>query len=153
MREAWKWMSLMFLGLSVLVLISSFGYPYHDRLGPGPGFFPFWMALIMGALALGLFFQARKTVKKEEGITSLLPDRDGLRRVIIILLSLIGVTALLDPLGFRLTLLLFLIILPIGLGLRHFLGILIFALLGSFGVFHVFYHWLKVPLPIGIWGI
>jgi hypothetical protein len=32
-------------------------------------------------------------------------------------------------------------------------GIAATALLGSFGVFHVFYHWLKVPLPIGQLGI
>jgi putative tricarboxylic transport membrane protein len=153
MREAWKWMSLLFVGLSVLVLISSLGYPYHDRLGPGPGFFPFWMAFIMGGLAFGLFLQARQTGKKGEGLQSLLPDREGLRRVFTILLSLIAVTALLDPLGFRISMLLFLFILPFGLGLRHLLGVLIFAILGSFGVFHVFYHWLKVPLPIGIWGI
>jgi putative tricarboxylic transport membrane protein len=26
-------------------------------------------------------------------------------------------------------------------------------LAGSFGVFHVFYYWLKVPLPIGALGL
>ena len=30
---------------------------------------------------------------------------------------------------------------------------ILFALAGSFGVFHVFYHWLKVPLPMGVLGI
>jgi hypothetical protein len=29
----------------------------------------------------------------------------------------------------------------------------VFAVAGSFGVFHAFYYWLKVPLPIGIFGI
>jgi putative tricarboxylic transport membrane protein len=28
-----------------------------------------------------------------------------------------------------------------------------FVLAASFGVFHVFYYWLKVPLPIGTFGI
>ena len=32
-------------------------------------------------------------------------------------------------------------------------AILITALAGSFGVFHVFYYWLKVPLPIGLLGV
>jgi hypothetical protein len=30
---------------------------------------------------------------------------------------------------------------------------LIFAVAGSFGIFHVFYYWLKVPLPMGMFGI
>ncbi len=153
MKKAWQWMSLIFVGVSVLLLISSLAYPYHDRLGPGPGFFPFWMALIMGGLSLGLFFQARRTMKGSEGISILLPDREGLQRVFLILLSLSLVVAFLDFLGFRLVMLFFLIFLTRGLGLRRWVGILIFAVLGSFGVFHVFYYWLKVPLPIGGWGI
>ena len=32
----------------------SYLLPLTDRLGPGPGFFPFWMALIGVALAIGL---------------------------------------------------------------------------------------------------
>jgi len=153
MRKAWQYMSLLFVGLSILVLVHTFAYPYHDRLGPGPGFFPFWMALIMGGLSGGLFFQTLRTMKGGEGISVLLPDREGLFRVLMILVSLSAVVGLLDFLGFRLVMLLFLFFLPWGLGLRRWLGIIIFALLGSFGVFHVFYYWLKVPLPIGVWGI
>ncbi len=153
MRRAWQAMSLLFIGLSILVLVHSLAYSYHDRLGPGPGFFPFWMALIMGGLSAGLFFQARQTMKNGQGISVLLPDREGLHRVFLILVALSAVVGLLDFLGFRLVMLLFLFFLPWGLGLRRFIGILIFALLGSFGVFHVFYYWLKVPLPIGVWGV
>ena len=39
------------------------------------------------------------------------------------------------------------------LGARSPIAILLTALAGSFGVFHVFYHWLKVPLPIGEFGL
>jgi len=39
------------------------------------------------------------------------------------------------------------------LGARSAIAIVLTALAGSFGVFHVFYHWLKVPLPIGAFGV
>ena len=39
------------------------------------------------------------------------------------------------------------------LGARSPIAIALTALAGSFGVFHVFYHWLKVPLPIGEFGL
>ena len=39
------------------------------------------------------------------------------------------------------------------LGVRTWWVVAAFAAAGSFGVFHVFYHWLKVPLPIGALGI
>jgi hypothetical protein len=63
------------------------------------------------------------------------------------------VVVFLNPLGFRVSLLLFLFFLPIFLGVRNWLVIPILAVAGSFGVFHVFYYWLKLPLPIGIFGI
>jgi hypothetical protein len=38
-------------------------------------------------------------------------------------------------------------------GARSPLAIGLTALAGSFGVFHVFFYWLKVPLPIGMLGL
>jgi putative tricarboxylic transport membrane protein len=43
-------------------------------------------------------------------------------------------------------------LLPV-LGARSPVGIMLTALVGSFGVFHVFYYWLKVPLPLGTLGL
>jgi putative tricarboxylic transport membrane protein len=41
----------------------------------------------------------------------------------------------------------------LALGARSALAIALCAVAGSFGVFHVFFYWLKVPLPIGTFGI
>ena len=153
MRKAWQLASLAFVALAAFMLFLSFEYPYKDRLGPGPGFFPIWMALIMAGLALGLWIQTRRSPNDGQRISVLLPDSEGLRRVLLILIALVVIVVLLDPLGFRLSMLLFLLFLPLALGLRQWAGIVIFAVLGSFGVFHVFYYWLKVPLPIGWFGV
>ena len=57
MKRAWQIACIAFLALSIFMIVLSFEYPYHDRLGPGPGFFPFWLSVITGALSLALFFQ------------------------------------------------------------------------------------------------
>jgi putative tricarboxylic transport membrane protein len=154
MKRAWQIMCLAFVAAALVTLISSFAYPYKDRLGPGPGFFPVWLSLITGGLSLALFFQVTwsRTPPFEPG-SPLPDDRAGATRILIILAALAASVAFMDFLGFRITLLLFLFSLPLALGIRSWVLILIFSLLGSFGVFHVFYYWLKVPLPMGVWGL
>lgn len=153
MKRAWQIMCIAFLALSIFTLVLSLEYPYKDRLGPGPAFFPVWMSLITGALSLALFFQTTWGKSVVAVTATLIPERQGVWRIMIILVALLGCLALLDPLGFRISLFLFLIFLPLGLGGVNWWVTLIFAAVGSFGVFHVFYYWLKVPLPMGMFGI
>jgi putative tricarboxylic transport membrane protein len=153
MKRAWQIMCLAFVAAAIVTLVSSFGYPYKDRLGPGPGFFPTWLSLITGGLSLALFYQVTWSRNAPFSKGSPLPeDRGGAVRIFIILGALMASVVFLDLLGFRITLFLFLIFLPLALGMRSWLLILIFSLLGSFGVFHLFYYWLKVPLPMGVLG-
>lgn len=144
---------IAFLGISLFSLAKSFEYPYHDRLGPGPGFFPFWISLITGLLAVGLLVQTSLSEAGEQRATGFIPERPGVLRIFLILGSLICVVILLNPLGFRLSLFLFLVFVPLGLGYRKWWFIVIFAIAGSFGVFHLFYYWLRLPLPIGSFGL
>jgi hypothetical protein len=84
---------------------------------------------------------------------SLLPSRQAAWQAGGVLIALAAAAALLEPLGFRLTTLLFIAGLLFALGARSPSAILLTALAGSFGVFHVFFYWLKVPLPIGALGL
>ena len=70
-----------------------------------------------------------------------------------VLIALTAAAALFEPLGYRLTMLPFVVGVLLILGARSPIAITLTALAGSFGVFHVFYHWLKVPLPIGEFGL
>lgn len=152
-KRAWQIACLAFAAFAVLTLALSTQYAYRDRLGPGPAFFPVWMSVITAVLSLALLVQT--TVGRAVATSSapLRPDRPGALRILAILAALVGSVALLDPLGFRLSLFLFLIFLPPALGARNWWFTVVFALAGSFGVFHVFYYWLKVPLPVGFLGL
>jgi putative tricarboxylic transport membrane protein len=131
----------------------SVSLPYQDTLGPGPGFFPLWLGLIGAILSAVLLAQAvRKPIPGHEG-EDLMPDRPAIRRILAVLVLLCAAALLLDPLGFRLTALLFTAALLCALGARSLIAIAIFALTASFVVFHIFYYMLQVPLPIGRFGI
>jgi len=153
MKRPWQIASIIFVLVSIFVLIHSFSYPYKDRLGPGPGFFPFWMSIITGLLSLGLFLQTTFAESESGEKKTFFPKRDGAIRIAAVLVSLTFVMVFMNSLGFRLSLLIFLFFLPLLLGVRNWIVISILAIAGSFGVFHVFYFWLKLPLPIGIFGI
>jgi putative tricarboxylic transport membrane protein len=47
MRLIYVPISLAFLALSVYVMFGAFDLDYYTPIGPGPGFFPFWLAAIL----------------------------------------------------------------------------------------------------------
>jgi putative tricarboxylic transport membrane protein len=131
----------------------AFGYSLGDALGPGAGFFPFWLGTLGVVLSLALFVQSWRGRAIGEGTQALLPRGDGAWRAAALLAGLVAAALLLQPLGFRLAMLVFSVGLLLALGVRRPVAIALFALASSFGLFHVFYHWLQVPLPIGLLGI
>jgi putative tricarboxylic transport membrane protein len=139
------------LGIFLAALVTSLDYSLTDALGPGPGFFPFWLSLIGAALAVALLIQDARS--PHDATPGILPDRLAILQGAGVLVALTLAAALLEPLGFRLTMSLFIVALLLALGARSPTAILLTAAAGSFGIFHVFYDWLKVPLPIGALGL
>jgi putative tricarboxylic transport membrane protein len=152
-RRGWQVACVCLLGVFVPALITSLGYSLTDALGPGPGFFPFWLSAIGIALCLAMLVELAKGGIVSRDAMALLPSRQAALQTGVVVLALTVAAALLEPLGFRLTMLPFIAGLLLALGARSLLAIALCAVAGSFGVFHVFYHWLKVPLPVGVLGI
>ena len=153
MRLAWQVAGALFLLLGILVIIGSREYPFFDRLGPGPGFFPFWLGLLLTVLGALLFAQITGKRYAVEENSELIPEREGAIRIALLLAGMVALVLMLNPLGFRISMLLFLAYVPLALGARNWWAISITSIVGSFGIFHVFYYWLKVPLPMGNFGI
>ena len=153
MRLGWQIGSFAFLLLFICAIWLSAALPLQDALGPGPGFFPLWLGMIGAVLSAILFVHTvRRPVPGHED-EDLMPDRPAIRRLLAVLILLAAAAWALDPLGFRLTALFFTAILLPALGARSLIAIPLFSLTASFVVFHVFYYMLKVPLPIGVFGI
>ena len=141
--RCWQAAIAVLLALFAFFAVESLRLSLRDALGPGPGFFPFWLSVAGGVLALILLVQiARGTIAFEADT-----PRFGLRPVTLVLAGLVAATALLEAAGFRLAMLLLLPYLLFVLGARNWLAIALFSLAGSFGVYHLFSGLLKVPLP------
>lgn len=125
-----------------------------DRLGPGPGFFPFWLALIGAALAVALLFTTfREPADPADAEVRILPHGPGVGRWLAIVFLLAAAAAAMEIVGFRLAMLAFNAALVIALGERRWWVIGVFATGGSFGVYYIFTRWLDVLLPDGsIWS-
>jgi putative tricarboxylic transport membrane protein len=142
------------LVLCLFAIWQSLLLPLTDRLGPGPGFFPFWLALIGTGLAVALLVTTfREAADPADAETRILPYGPGATRWFAIVVLLAAVTLTMEYVGFRLSMLVFNAALVIAMGDRRWWVIAVFAFLGSFGVYYVFTTWLDVLLPVGQLGL
>lgn len=130
--------------LAVLALVAwKFpSFPLLERIGVGSEVV---RAVISSVLAAGSAL-ALVILPQRHGEMS---DNGAVLRIGAVLGLLLLAAAALDPLGFRLTALLFTALLLPALGARDLRIIIPFVFAASLGVFYIFYHQLKVPLPIG----
>src|SRR5256886_13261636 len=104
------------LGIFAAALVTSLDYSLMDALGPGPGFFPFWLSLLGAALTVAILAETARSHDIDTG--SILLSRQAAWQVGRVLIALGAAAALLEPLGFRLTMLLFIAGLLFALGAR-----------------------------------
>jgi len=142
-RIAGTALSLFALG----VIWESRKLPFGTFRVPGPAFMPVLLAsllLIFGVLiaATGGYAERFRSLRWNE-----LPHATAI--LIVCLFSALA----LERLGYRLTVFLVLVFLVKVVERRGLLLTAIFALALSFGSFFLFYTLLRVPLPLGPWGI
>ena len=142
------------LAFCLFALWQSLLLPLTDRLGPGPGFFPFWLSLVGSAFAVALLVSIyREAPDPADAEVRILPHGPGGRRWLAVVVSMAAVTAAMDFVGFRVAMLVFNAALVIALGERRWWIVAVFAVLGSYGVHYVFTTWLEVLLPSGRFGL
>lgn len=151
MQRVYQITGVVLLVFAAAVVYGALRLRYYTSLGPGPGFFSFWLGLTLGLLAVLMIAQTL-TGPRERLPFDFVPDRAGALRIGAVLLSLLAAALLMERLGFCLTMLGVLVFLLRSLGGFGWLATAATALVGSFGVYYVFVKWLLVPLPSGIFG-
>ncbi len=146
MQRVHQGAAALIAALSVMVAVASRKLEYYSALGPGPGFFPFWLGLVMAALSIVWLIQVSRRAP-DGSARSFLPANDALLRMAAILGSLVAVTLLLDVIGFQIAMFLFLAFLLLVLGGQRAWVTGVTAVIGSGGIFHVFVRYLDLPLP------
>ncbi len=149
MRRPHQIAGLVLFLVGGFVIWEALGLRYYTRLGPGPGFISLWLGVILCALAL--LMTLRATFAAPEPVApGFFTDRQGYLSIGAIVLCLVVAVVFLRSLGFSLTLSAILLFLLRVLGRTAWKPAIGAALLGGFGVYYVFVHWLGVPLPAGI---
>lgn len=146
MRRVSLVVSLLFVAAGLFMMVGGYLLRLKGQYGPGPGFTAFWVGLPL-ALLSALWFVRLVRQPPEEATGPFQSEAGGLRRIGIIVGSLIAFGALLLPLGFNLSMLLLLLVLFFAFDRSHPLLKVVLAFAGSFGVHLLFERFLRVPLP------
>ncbi len=143
------WGFLLLFGAFVIREAIDLSY-YGSDFGPGPGFFSFWLGVLVIVLSL---VQLALTFRRPEPLPpDFIPGLTGVKRMLCVLGALLASLLLMKTLGFSLTILGFSIFLLRTLGRQPWWITLVLSVAGSFGLFYVF-GLLQVMLPTGIFGI
>ena len=109
--------------------------------GPGPGFFPFTMGILLSFLSILWVIEAhRRGYSVEESV-----DRS---RVFGVIGSLLVLALLMDVIGYQITMALFLFFHMKIIGKQKWIASIIVTLAGSFGAYALFSNLLSVRLPV-----
>lgn len=117
-------------------------------IGPKGGFFPFWLAVLLGLSSLSVLIRSiagRGRTKKE----SFLP-REKLRLLLTVLLPIALVVPLVETVGFYITGFLYLSLYIWWTGKKPWWVNLSISVLFPVAIFFIFEKWFLIPLPKGL---
>lgn len=119
--------------------------------GPGPGFFSFWLGVLVITLSL---WEIAKAIPHfaERVPADFLPTGAGVRRILALVGAMVAAVLLMGTLGYSLTILCFSTFLLRVLATQPWWATIVISLAASFGTFHLFRS-LQVFLPVGFLGI
>ena len=139
--------ALFWLAIAIFVSLDSFT---HLRLGtlrsPGPGFFPFWGGLLLGALALILLVRSLRLRERFGSVAIPWPA------LLLVLGALLGYLLFLETVGFVIVTFLFLLVL-FRFGKTGWIKSGGWAVIATTVAYVLFRFWLQVQLPRGPLGL
>lgn len=137
---------LLLLALALYVGWQNRAYPIGSLQEPGPGYMPLLLALFMGAMGLLIALWGGKSTP-----LAAIPWPEAKRALLIMVACIVGSYAL-EPLGYRITMVAFLIFFLGVLERRRPLPVLLVSVGFSVISFYVIGDLLHVPLPRSPWG-
>lgn len=152
MKRPYQVTAVFLIMFAVLMVRESLQLKYYTIIGPGPGFFSFWISLILVLLGAMMFYQA--TFRPSDPMPEdFIPSKIGGLRILAVIGALFFIVIAMEPLGFRISIFIFLFFLLLILGRQKISLTVIISIIFSWGTFFTFTKLLKVPLPTGIFGI
>ena len=138
--------ALVWLSLAIFVAVPSYALKLGTLHQPGPGFFPFWGAIVLGILSGVLLVRSRS-----RAVSGATPGLPSARAPLVVAGGLLAYVLLLERLGFAIVTFLFLLFL-FRLVRKGWLVSGFVALAGTAACYALFQLWLKSQLPRGPLG-
>jgi putative tricarboxylic transport membrane protein len=144
--------SLFWILIGILFCLGGLHYGIRRSGIPGPGFLPFVTGLVLVALSL-ILLVSRLLQRKDTAASTVepMPGGQALQRILIVLGALCLYVLILEPMGFMVTTLLFMMAL-LRLEPRKWMFILLVSISATAFFFVLFKVLLRVPLPAGVLG-
>ena len=141
-------------GLGVAVFLKALTYPLGTLRKPGGGLFPVVASVLLIGLAGLLTIQAFRGKRRGQvPRTPFFPDKEAPRRILFGFAGLLGYRYLLPVIGFAASTGVFIFFLTRFLGRYGWAVSVGFALITALISYYLFQVWLKIPMPIPIFGI
>ena len=149
MKNAGALVGFLILIFAGTLFFQALSYDYYSDYGPGPGLFPLWLSGLLIVLSIAYIIDCYK--KNIIQLKDVLPKGAGLRKIILIMVSLVVFYFLAPYTGYSVAGFIMLMILFIreykwywGLGISVVVTVVLF---------YTFYSVLNVPLPVNSFGL
>jgi hypothetical protein len=148
MKSLDKISSLCLLFFAIGISIQSYKLSLGTMAEPGPGFFPMGSGITLGALSLLIFTKAILT--SENRPNPFWPDKKAVRKIILVVLTILLYAISLEYLGFLLCTFLSMLFLLKVIEPQKWFPAIFFAVITSLSSYTVFEIFLKSQLPKGL---
>jgi len=152
MKKADQWSGLVLLVIAGFICWRSLSLSYGHIHNPGPGFYPLWLGIILGAMAIGLLLKTAWQKQRAKVLRDILSEKVRWEKVLFVLIALVLYGCLMNFLGYLIVTFLLMAFLLRFIEPQPWKSVISWTLLGSAGSYLVFEVWMKLRLPKGFLG-
>jgi putative tricarboxylic transport membrane protein len=146
MQRAERVVAVASVLLGLAIVWQAWGMEYITPIGPGPGFFPLWLGILLTGLSTAWLLRALLRADPDAA-RRFFPPWHGLRRILLVVGAILAVGIGMEVVGFQLAMFVFVAFVLTALGWRGWWLTAALSFLLSCGIYHSFTRWLDVSLP------
>ena len=145
--------AIISMGLSLWLILESLQFDYLSDFGPGPGFEPFWLGVMLALLSIALLINTLRKKDNTEDDKPRLPGWKSLGRLGVIMLIMADLALCMNTLGFILAVFIFVALILYILEKVSILKSVFYGIMFSGFIFLLFRYWMNIDLPKGFVGL
>jgi putative tricarboxylic transport membrane protein len=153
MKKAEMITGVVLLALSGLVIWGAEQMPPSSSFGPGAGFLPFWLGVLLAVSATILFASAWRRQPTEKDNRSIFPGKQPLFAITAVMVGLAVYIFLIETLGYLVDTFLLILFLMKTVEREKWPLTLIVAVVTTATLFFTFQILLKITLPSNMFGL